>query len=122
MKANKKIILSILFLILFILLGCNKSNASDLYLNNLDFNAKINQDGSMDVIETWDISVEDTNTLFKTFKTDSKKYTSISNVQVTEVTGSTEKSFNQIESLMYHVTKDCYYGLKNDDGNFEIAW
>ena len=122
MKANKKIILSILFLILFILLGCNNSNASDLYLNNLDFNAKINQDGSMDVIETWDISVEDTNTLFKTFKTDSKKYTSISNVQVTEVTGSTEKSFNQIESLMYHVTKDCYYGLKNDDGNFEIAW
>ena len=122
MKANKKIILSILFLILFILLGCNKSNASDLYLNNLDFNAKINQDGSMDVTETWDISVEDTNTLFKTFKTDSKKYTSISNVQVTEVTGSTEKSFNQIESLMYHVTKDCYYGLKNDDGNFEIAW
>ena len=122
MKANKKIILSILFLILFILLGCNKSNASDLYLNNLDFNAKINQDGSMDVIETWDISVEDTNTLFKTFKTDSKKYTSISNVQVTEVTGSTEKSFSQIESLMYHVTKDCYYGLKNDDGNFEIAW
>ena len=122
MKANKKIILSILFLILFILLGCNKSNASDLYLNNLDFNAKINQDGSMDVTETWDISVEDTNTLFKTFKTDSKKYTSISNVQVTEVTGSTEKSFSQIESLMYHVTKDCYYGLKNDDGNFEIAW
>ena len=122
MKANKKIILSILFLILFILLGCNKSNASDLYLNNLDFNAKINQDGSMDVTETWDISVEDTNTLFKTFKTDSKKYTSISNVQVTEVTGSSEKSFSQIESLMYHVTKDCYYGLKNDDGNFEIAW
>ena len=23
---------------------------------------------------------------------------------------------------MYHVTKDCYYGLKNNDGNFEIAW
>jgi len=23
---------------------------------------------------------------------------------------------------MYHVTQDCYYGLKNSDGQFEIAW
>ena len=23
---------------------------------------------------------------------------------------------------MYHVTNNCYYGMKNSDGNFEIAW
>ena len=91
MKANKKIILSILFLILFILLGCNKSNASDLYLNNLDFDVKINQDGSMDVTETWDIYISETNTLYKTFKPDNSKYSYITDVEVRETTNGENK-------------------------------
>ena len=122
MNKSKKIIMTLIFLVLFIILGRGESNAGNLYLNNLDFNAQINQDGSMNVTETWDISISETNTLFKTFKTDKSKYSSITDVQVSEITGGTEKKFTQIGSLMYHVTKDCYYGLKNDDGNFEIAW
>lgn len=122
MNKTKKIITTLIFLILFIILGNTKSNAGNLYLNDLNFDAQINQDGSMNVTETWDISINETNTLFKTFKTDNRKYSSITDVKVSEVTGSTEKKFTEINSLMYHVTKDCYYGLKNDDGNFEIAW
>ena len=122
MNKTKKILITLTFLILFIILGNNKSNAGSLYLNDLDFNAQINQDGSMNVTETWDISISETNTLFKTFKTDKSKYTSITNVQVSEITGGTEKKFTGVNSLMYHVTKDCYYGLTNSDGNFEIAW
>lgn len=122
MNKTKKIITTLIFLILFIILGNTKSNAGNLYLNDLNFDAQINQDGSMNVTETWDISINETNTLFKTFKTDNRKYSSITDVKVSEVTGGTEKNFTEINSLMYHVTKDCYYGLKNDDGNFEIAW
>lgn len=122
MKRTKKILITIIFILLLILLGSNKSNAGDLYLNNLDFNAQINQDGSMDVTENWDISIENTNTLFKTFKTDKSKYSSITDVQVSEIDGNNEKQFTKIDSLMYHVTKQCYYGMQNDDGNFEIAW
>ncbi len=122
MNKTKKIITTLIFLMLFIILGMSKSNAANLYLNNLDFDAKINQDGSMNVTETWDISVKETNTLFKTFKTDQSKYSSITNVEVTEVTNNTEKKFQKIDELMYHVTRDCYYGLENEDGNFEIAW
>ena len=122
MNKAKKIITTLIFLILFIILGNTKSNAGNLYLNDLNFDAQINQDGSMNVTETWDISINETNTLFKTFKTDNSKYSSITDVKVSEVTGGTEKNFTEINSLMYHVTKDCYYGLKNDDGNFEIAW
>lgn len=121
-KKIKKIITTLIFLILFIILGNTKSNAGSLYLDNLDFDAKINQDGSMNVTETWDISISETNTLFKTFKTDNSKYSSITDVEVAEVTNNAEKKFSKIDSLMYHVTKDCYYGMKNDDGNFEIAW
>ena len=122
MNKTKKILITLIFLMLFIIFGTVKSNAGSLYLDDLDFNAQINQDGSMNVTETWDISINETNTLFKTFKTDKSKYSSITDVQVSEITGGTEKKFTQTGTLMYHVTKDCYYGLKNDDGNFEIAW
>ena len=70
----------------------------------------------------WNIDIEETNTLFKTFKTDKTKYSSISNVTVTDITTTNEIAFSQINQLMYHVTKNCYYGMINKDGNFEIAW
>lgn len=100
----------------------SKASSGDLYLNNLEFNAKINSDGSMNVTEIWDIDIKDTNTLFKTFKTDTTKYTSITDVKVTEITDNKSDKLNKINEYMYHVTKNCYYGLKNSDGNFEIAW
>lgn len=100
---------------------CNKS-LGYLHLNNLDFDATINSDATMNVTETWNIRIENTNTLFKEFKTDSSKYSKISNVKVSEIRNSLEQPLEQIDQLMYHVTKNCYYGMKNDNGNFEIAW
>ena len=101
---------------------CIPSKAANSYLNlnELNFYAKINDDGSMDVVETWNIEIEDTNTLFKTFELDNTKFSSIDNVKVKDVTAN--KEFNQIDEEMYHVTKDCYYGLVNSNGAFEIAW
>ena len=123
MKTTKKLLVSICFMFLFIILATIKSNASsNLHLNELAFDASINTDGSMNVTETWDIEIEETNTLFKTFKTDISKYSDITNVQVSEITNGATKNFTEINTLMYHVTKDSYYGMINDDGNFEIAW
>lgn len=123
MKIIKRFFIISIFIFISLIIFSIKSNASsDLLLNNLDFNAFINSDGSMDIIETWDIEIKDTNTLFKTFKSDSGKYSDITNIQVTDITNNENKKFKQINTLMYHVTKDCYYGLTNDDGNFEIAW
>ena len=95
-------------------------DSGSLYLNKLDFDVYINEDGSMDVTETWNINIRNTNTLYKTFKTDKDKYTSIENVTVKDVT--TGRTLTKINEEMYHVTKDCYYGLVNSKGNFEIAW
>ena len=119
----KKLIFFLLLFILFIILGNITSNASsDLFLNYLTFDVNVNTDGSMDVTETWDIDIEDTNTLFKTFKTDSTKYSDISNVKVVETTNGINRPFREINTIMYHVTENCYYGKINSDGNFEIAW
>ena len=122
MKIFKKSLICI-FILLLILMGlCIPSKAANSYLNlnELNFYAKINDDGSMDVVETWNIEIEDTNTLFKTFELDNTKFSSIDNVKVKDVTAN--KEFNQIDEEMYHVTKDCYYGLVNSNGAFEIAW
>lgn len=100
----------------------SRADSGDLYLESLTFQAQINTDGSMNVTEIWNIKISDTNTLFKTFKTDSTKYSGITNVKVTDITDGIEMPFEQIDTYMYHVTKGCYYGLKNSDGNFEIAW
>lgn len=121
---TKKILTLFLILILltFIKILPISKASSYLYLNNLDFYVQINSDGSMNVTEIWDIDIADTNTLFKTFKTDKSKYSNITDVKVTDITNGRNNEFAQIYSYMYHVTKNCYYGLINDDGDFEIAW
>ena len=116
---KNKILITFCFFILFSIfpIVCHAN-----YLNQLDFKAQINEDGSMNVVETWNIDIEDTNTLFKSFETDENQFTGITDVKVTNITKGQQKKLKQINKYMYHVTKDCYYGLKNPDGNFEIAW
>ena len=52
MRKEKKLLVTIIFAIILILLGTVKSNAGSLYLSDLGFDAQINNDGSMDVTET----------------------------------------------------------------------
>ena len=99
-----------------------QASSSDLFLNQLDFQAQINQDGSMNVTEKWNIEIEDTNTLYKTFKTDKTKYSNITNVQVTEVTNAKKQPFSKQNQWSYHLPKGKYFGGLNNDREFEIAW
>ena len=122
MKIIKRIMYIILFLTIFICLGTVKSKAGDLRLNNLYFDVKINDDGSMDVTEIWDIYVKQTNTLYKTFKTDKSKYSEITNVTVKDITYGKSSEFIKTPNWAYHVAKNRYYGTKNGDGDFEIGW
>ena len=119
MKIKKKILIAFIF-IAIIFIFKNTSYAGTQRLNSLDYNATLNEDGSMDVVETWDIYISETNTLFKDFDLDSSKYSGITNVKVKNL--STGEILTQIEEEMYHVTMDCYYGLKIDYDTFEIAW
>ena len=124
MCSKLKKIISFIFIFLFIFLSFTPSAKADddsrLYLDKLKFDINVNEDGSMDVVETWNIDISHVNTLYKTFETDKEKFTSIENVQVKDITA--DKEFSQINQEMYHVTKDCYYALTNSKGDFEIAW
>ena len=120
MKKFKKFC-SFIFVIMIILFANKVKASSDFTLNNLDFDVKIEENGDLDITETWNISINsETNTLFKTFKIDPKKYDEITNVQVKDKTSNI--NFNKTSELMYHVTTNSYYALDNDKGEFEIAW
>ena len=75
MKTLKRAIILIVFLIGAISIFNSVEASSDLYLNSLNFDVQINSDGSMDVVETWNIDIRYTNTLYKTFEKDKDKYT-----------------------------------------------
>ncbi len=109
-------IISCVFLLAFVA----EAEDTNLYLDSIDYKATMNKDGSMDVVETWDIKINETNTLFKTFTISSFKYGDITNVKVKDLTEN--KNLTQIYEEMYHVTTDCYYGLKTNSSTFEIAW
>lgn len=115
---TKKILLIFVFTLLALLISTTKAQASQ-YLNNLDFFVQINSDGSMDVTENWDIKISDTNTLYKTFRMDSSKYSEITNVVVTEVG---KQELIPSDEWAYHMKKGYYYGGLNNDGDYEICW
>lgn len=117
----RKLLSMFIIIIALVLLGETKSQAS-LHLKNLDFTAQINEDGSMDVVETWDIKVSDTNTLYKTFKIDKTKYSGISNVFVQDITSGTNKNFKKSDIWQYHLDKGHYFGGINNNNEYEIAW
>ena len=124
MKRLKRFIIFILLISACMILktGISKASSSDLFLNLLQFEAQIQEDGSMLVTEYWDIDIEDTNTLYKTFKLDNSRYSTITDVTVTDITNGQNQPFRKIDQEMYHVTQNCYYGLVNKNGMFEIAW
>lgn len=119
MKVKKKMIISLIFVAMLLMLK-NVSYAGTQKWNSLDYNVTLNDDGSMDVVETWDIYISETNTVLKNFELDSDKYSGITNVKVKNI--DTGEELTQIYKEMYHVTKNCYYALPISDGKFEIAW
>lgn len=119
MKLKRKILMVLFWLT--IVMGLNHvCYAGTQRLNSIDYDVQLNGDGSMDVIETWDIYIDETNTVFKDFELDQRKYSGITDVKVKNL--DTGMDLTQIYEEMYHVTKDCYYGLPIPGGKFEIAW
>lgn len=123
MKKNKSLLIIIITMFLIVICFQNKVKAdSYLHLNDLKFYVEINEDSSINVTEYWDIEIEETNTLYKSFEADNTKYTGITDVVVTEITDGKSKTLAKQNEWKYHVDKGKYYGTQNQDGNFEIGW
>lgn len=121
MSLNKKIIYILIFFITFLLILNIESYAGYQNWNSLNYDVTVNSDGSMNVVETWNIDISETNTLFKDFVIDKSKYSEISDVMVSRVEDS-ETPLTQIYEEQYHVDSGCYYALPIKGNKFEIAW
>ena len=121
---KKSLVRILLMLVMFIgiILITNQVQAGSIKLNKLDFQIQLNEDGSMDVTENWNARITDTNTMFKDFYLDSSKFKEITNVEVYRVDSGNRQKLTEINEEMYHVTKNCYYGLPIIGNKFEIAW
>lgn len=117
MNIKRNFFILLLFTFSFILLHSNTVFAKESW-NSLNYDVILNQDGSADIIEKWEINVSNSNTLFKTFDDKSK----IENVKVSLIEEEKEIPLEQVNEWQYHVNEGCYYGEKNPDGNFEIGW
>lgn len=110
------IILVIIFAILGIILCFNIDQIQ--IMNKLDYNVALNEDGSMNVIETWNVYVKNTGTLFKDFY-NTNKYP-ISDISVKNL-----KTNEQLEDLgyeEYHVPEGKYYAEEIKNNVVEVAF
>ena len=100
MKNFKKILcLSVFIFLSFITF----SYAGEQEWNSLDYNVILNSDGSADIVDTWDVDIEETNTMFKDFDLSSDSSYVITNVKVKEVIDGEEVPLEQIFEEQYHV-------------------
>ena len=110
------IILVIIFAILGIIL-CFYIDQIQI-MNKLDYNVALNEDGSMNVVETWNVYVKNTGTLFKDFY-NTNKYP-ISDISVKNL-----KTNEQLEDLgyeEYHVPEGKYYAEEIKNNVVEVAF
>ena len=117
-KLIKYTIFAIIAVIILAIIGADQGFKGQ-YMDNLNYDVVLNEDGSMTVTETWDININHTNTIFKNFKL-SNKFGEIKDVTVKDL--KTGKQLTQIDEEMYHVTTDCFYALKLSKYKYEIAW
>lgn len=119
LKKNLKRWSIMLIVIVLIILFSGKLFSKKQIMNQLDYDITLNADGSATIVETWDIYISHTNTLFRTFAK-SNKFGDIINVNVKDL--DTGKELTQIYREMYHVTTDCFYALDINPRQFEVAW
>lgn len=74
-------------------------------MNNLEYNVSLNEDGSMNVVETWDVYVKNIGTLFKDFENNDKF--PISDVYVKNL--STNEDLRKLDYKVYNVPAGEYY-------------
>lgn len=122
LRKTKKLLLVVVMAILFLMIIPKVSFAGEQELNLLEFKIKLTDSGDMIVEEIWDIYLNETNTLFKTFPKDGT-YSGITDVKVKEIyDDGAEVHFTKSDTYAYHVEEDYYHALFNDEDYFEIAW
>lgn len=121
----KKIFYTSFLFLIFLLIMSTNVLAGEQQWNSLNYDVTLDMYGNARIVETWDVYISETNTMFKDFDLYSQdnRY-DIRDVSVSQIVNGTEKPLNQIYEEQYHVDSGCYYGLmkSGESDVFEIAW
>lgn len=118
-KIQAFLILFIIIAIIMLMFKLDSDMSLKLYMDNLNYDITLHENGDMTIVETWDMYISHTNTIFKTFEL-SNKFGDVTDVSVKDL--KTGKELVQIDEEMYHVTTGCYYALEINRREFEVAW
>lgn len=113
------IIICVFILIILTMLKMNTGVNNQQFMNKINYDITLHENGDMTIVEDWDIYISHTNTIFKNFDI-SNKFGEIKDVTVKDLSSNT--NLTKIDEEMYHVTTDCYYALEISGNKFEIAW
>lgn len=112
------ILLTILLLIIFLIIR-KINKIENLTITELDYDIVVNDNGSIDVTEIWNLSISEVNTLFKYFSEDYN----IENVKIYKILkNGKEEELIQTEEQLYPLTENVYYVQNNEDSDLAIAW
>lgn len=93
-----------------------------LHIGNIKYDINLNNDGSMDIIETWAISARNIMSLHKVFANTSQ-YADIENVEVYGISQrKSEIQFFNLDKRVDKVEAEKYYALKDNKNQLEIVW
>ena len=113
------IIICVFILIILTMVKMSTGVNNQQFMNKINYDITLHENGDMAIVEDWDIYISHTNTIFKNFDI-SNKFGEIKDVTVKDLSSNT--NLTKIDEEMYHVTTDCYYALEISGNKFEIAW
>lgn len=120
-KLRKSLILFLAFI--FLILLTTNVDAGYQEIKNIEYEVKLEKNGRAEITEIWNIYMDNTNTLFKTFDYDIEKDERMYDIYVYEILDDkTEKELTKTDEASFYVEKDYYCAVINENKQYEIAW
>ena len=125
MRIEIKTIIIILITILLSLVffeNTVRAESENIKINKLEYKVNINEDGSIDVTEVWDLSINGIKEITKNFINLEKNYFSVSNIEITDLTNGKNYKLSQISKERQKLDENSFYIQEKDETKTGLTW
>lgn len=123
MKIKKKILIITLIFALFFIFNKVSSYAQENELVSIDYDIKVRSNGDMDVVETWQVYIDQLASINKYFETtEDNTLSNIQNIRLTEVIDNQEISFEEGTLTNVNLSKNNYFAIQASPSKMFITW
>ncbi len=123
MKIKKKILIIALIFALFFIFNKVSSYAQENELVSIEYDIKVRSNGDMDVVETWQVYIDQLASIHKYFETtEDNTLSNIQNIRLTEVIDNQEISFEEGTITNANLSEDNYFAIQASPSKMFITW